>query len=342
MIESLNLIHLNKESTLAERIAPHLEDLQQYLGGGVFAMATCQRTILFGHGPAALDGLGEIAKRAGVDEDALLGDCELHQGPHAYRFLLEVLLGLKSQVMGEYEIVGQFRKAYQDFSQTEGLQTGLLTLLEKLLKDAKEVRTKHLLNIGQQTYASITRRLCQSRIPAGGKLLLVGSGELAHDFIRIATKKYDVTIMARNTVRAGELAELYGARVAPLSELESMAHSFECIVNTIGVSDLILFDQNFFDRWTALHPAANHGRLFVDLGSPSSVICNLSSDAALFRLSDIFKLSETVNAQTKAKISAAKSAAVQLAMKCAKRHSCEVPKNWEEIGEESIEEFSFA
>lgn len=305
-------------------------------------MATCQRTILFGHGPAALDGLGTIAKRAGVDEDTLLGDCELHQGPHAYRFLLEVLLGLKSQVVGEYEVVGQFRKAYQDFSQTRGLQTALLTLLEKLLKDAKEVRTKHLLNIGQQTYASITRRLCQSRIPTGGKLLIVGSGELAHDFIRIATKKFDVTIMARNTVRAGELAELYGANVAALSELESTAHQFECIVNTIGVSDLILFDQAFFNRWTKLHPEAAHGRLFVDLGSPSSIVSNLSSDGALFRLEDIFKLSETVNAQTKAKIKAAKSAAVQLAMKCAKRHSCEVPKNWEELGDESFEEFSFA
>ncbi len=346
MIETLNLIHLSKDSGLVPRLAPHLENLQEKLGGSVFALATCQRTILFGHGPAALDGLSTIASRAGIDEDSLLGECDLHQGPNAYRFLLEVLLGLKSQVVGEYEIVGQFRKAYQDFSKESNLQTGLLTLLEKLLKDAKEVRTKHLLNIGQQTYASITRRLCQTRIPAGSKVLLVGSGELAHDFIRIATKKFDVTIMARNTVRASELAELYGAQSLPLSRLDEVAHEYACVVNTVGVSDLILFDQEFFNRWSALHPDKKYGRLFVDLGSPSSVQSNLSGEDALFRLGDIFKLSETVNAQTKAKISAAKSAAVQLAMKCAKRHSCEVPKNWEEVGEASfeeiVEEFSFA
>lgn len=331
---------------MAQRLAPHLENVQATLGGSVFAMATCQRTILFGHGPAALDGLSSIARQAGVDEDALLGECDLHQGPHAYRFLLEVLLGLKSQVLGEYEIVGQFRKAYQDFAGEKDLQTGLLTLLEKLLKDAKEVRSKHLLNIGQQTYASITRRLCQTRIPAGSKILLVGSGELAHDFIRIATKKYDVTIMARNTVRAGELAELYGASALPLSKLPEVAHQYACIVNTIGVSDLTLFNQEFFELWGALHTT----KLFVDLGAPSSIQSNFTNEDALFRLGDIFKLSESVNAQTKAKLAAARSAAIQLAMKCAKRHSCEVPDNWEVIGpesfsdgfEEALEELSFA
>lgn len=328
MIESLTLIHLSKESTPTSGLEEKLHSVQNSDGGRVFVLGTCQRTLLFGYGQRPLRTLTQVADTLGLEEDALLSDCDVHQGHSAYRFLLEVLLGLKSQVLGEYEIVGQFRRAYQRFCTLGNVHTPLLGALEKLLKDAKEIRSKHLLNIGQQSYAGITRKLCQSNLSAGSDLLIVGSGELAHEFLRIAVKKFNVTLTARNLERGEHLAQCYGVKFVPLTELSTFALQFKGIVNTVGAENLMLFGPEFFNQWQEVQTSE---KLFIDLGAPSSIQTHLASAAGVYRLDDIFKLSEVFGEETRLKIAAAQSAAHELASKRAERHSDQVLPALEEL-----------
>src|SRR3989338_2551264 len=88
-----------------------------------FVLKTCQRTLLINLGE------NEVAN--------LPKGCEKVLGTEAYQYLLEIICGLKSKLLGENEIVNQFKIAYKEYSQHPKRQTRLIVILEKLFKDSK-------------------------------------------------------------------------------------------------------------------------------------------------------------------------------------------------------------
>ena len=60
---------------------------------------------------------------------------------------MEVICGLKSRLLGETEIVSQFKDAFDKFLNQE-IRDPIVTLtLQKLFKDAKEIRHHHLSDV---------------------------------------------------------------------------------------------------------------------------------------------------------------------------------------------------
>jgi glutamyl-tRNA reductase len=110
-----------------------------------FVLRTCQRTLVLAFDLYPFHHT-ELPKH------------ELVSGNDAYLFLLETICGLKSKLIGENEIVGQFKDAYKIYASSTLKDTKLLLILEKLFKDAKDIRTQYLIGISQKTYASLTRR----------------------------------------------------------------------------------------------------------------------------------------------------------------------------------------
>jgi glutamyl-tRNA reductase len=203
-------------------------------------------------------------------------------GKEAYLFLLETICGLKSKLIGENEIVGQFKLAFKEFIAKENKDKRLIRILEKLFKDAKEIRTDYLLGLSQKTYASITRKhICNSL--HADKVLILGSGTLAEDLINQFKKYTKVYISARNTERVAELADLHDLEVVPWLNRDHIAH-FSFIANTVGTICTIL-EESFFTTWTG----QNEKRFFVDLGSPSSIKTNLTLKDGVMKLDDIFQ-----------------------------------------------------
>ena len=237
-----------------------------------FILRTCQRTVVLNYDYNNDNLTDQCAKK-------LIQSLE---GDRAYHFLLEIICGLQSKLVGENEIVGQFKVAYQEYVSQEYRNSKIMLILEKLFKDAKEIRTNYLLGISQKTYSSIARKHIKS-VHNAPQVLIVGSGQLAEDLINQFKKKIKVSITARNSEKVQELAQTHGIEIVPWSKLKNLTnHPF--IANTIGCSQT-LYDQEFFEAW-----ANNHDkRLFVDLGSPSSVRSDFNYEQGLMKLDDIFK-----------------------------------------------------
>lgn len=259
-----------------------------------FVLRTCQRTLVLAY---------EIYPFHHTE----LPKHELVSGKDAYLFLLETICGLKSKLIGENEIVGQFKEAYKIYAASTLKDTKLLMILEKLFKDAKDIRTQYLIGISQKTYASLTRRHLIQKARAS-HVVVVGSGALAEDLINQFKKKAQVSICARNAHKAQELAALHNLNVIPWENRDSLKE-MPFIANTVGTTD-ILFDEAFFAHWE------NHAnRLFVDLGSPSSINTHLGSAEGVVRLDDIFNEGAVVEGQKQAQIALAKAAMISLTMK---------------------------
>lgn len=259
-----------------------------------FVLRTCQRTLVLAYDHFPFHH-SELPKH------------ELVSGNDAYLFLLETICGLKSKLIGENEIVGQFKEAYKIYASSTLKDTKLLLILEKLFKDAKDIRTQYLIGISQKTYASLTRRHLIQKAKAD-HVVVIGSGALAEDLINQFKKKARVSICARNSAKVAELAAAHGLTVIPWESRPTLS-DMPFIANTVGSSD-ILFGEEFFAEWNKLEQ-----RLFVDLGSPSSIKTSLGFSEGVVRLEDIFNEGAVVEGQKQAQIALAKAAMISLTMK---------------------------
>jgi glutamyl-tRNA reductase len=267
---------------------------KEELNGHAFALRTCQRTLI-------------LSFQSHPFKHSEIPPHEIVVGQDAYLFLLETICGLKSKLIGENEIVGQFKEAYQIFASSTFKDTKLLLILEKLFKDAKDIRTKYLIGISQKTYASLTRRHFIQRARAQ-HIVVIGSGALAEDLINQFKKKARVSICARNSLKAQELAKLHSLTVIPWENRWDLIEA-PFIANTVGVNE-ILFDEKFFEAWNS-----QPQRLFIDLGSPSSIKTGLSFDEGVVRLDDIFREGAIVEDQKQAQINLARAAMVSITLK---------------------------
>ena len=261
------------------------------LSPGSFILSTCQRTLVLAMNHDPLRHPGKTPPH------------ELVTGEAAYLYLLETICGLKSKLIGENEIVGQFKEAYKLYAATTLKDTKLLTILEKLFKDAKDIRTQYLIGISQKTYASLTRRHFQKARAL--HVVIVGSGMLAEDLINQLKKKVRVSICARNTERVNELAALHKISVIPWENRSDLV-SESYIANTVGSND-VLFDEAFFASWEK--------GLFVDLGSPSAISTSMGVTEGVIRLQDIFEEGAVVETQKEQQITLAREAMISLTHK---------------------------
>ncbi len=261
------------------------------LAPGSFILSTCQRTMILSmnHDP--------------LRHSENLPAHEMVSGEDAYLYLLETICGLKSKLIGENEIVGQFKEAYKLYASTTLKDNKLLTILEKLFKDAKDIRTQYLIGISQKTYASLTRRHFQKARAL--HVVIVGSGMLAEDLINQLKKKVRVSICARNSERVKELAALHKVTVIPWENRHELVNE-SYIANTVG-SNHILFDETFFTAWEK--------GLFVDLGSPSVISTKLGAADGVIRLQDIFDEGAVVESHKEQQITLAREAMITLTHK---------------------------
>lgn len=296
---------------------PPSEDLERSLKeksfGQCFILRTCQRTLLVGFNQVPETLLPPIGSEGA-------SKIEVFQGLHAYEFLLKTICGLKSKILGENEIVHQFKEAYQQFLNSEKPNRLIQTLLEKLFKDAKEIRTQHLRNLGLQTYAGITRQIFLKLGNGKKDILVLGSGNLSEDFIKISQRNFNIILCARNEKRVQELRMKYDLKIHPW-EKRHILGNFSLVVNTIGsVGPLI----------PGPHGIPHSHQLFVDLAEPSP-FRHLMDQKYYWSLEDIFEYSEMYGQKKKEKVEKATQAIKEAALKRKNHFVLNLPFGWEEL-----------
>jgi len=160
---------------------------------------TCLRRILFLNARENCDILEAIET-----ENLLPPTVEVYRGQQAYGFLLEVICGLNSPIVGETAVMGQFKEFLQNakFANTSWGKF-LRQLATNLMIDAKRVRHEHLQGLGSQSYGSLVRQHVKG-LPA---VAVLGSGKLAREILPWLIGKTKVRVFCRNLERARYLLE---------------------------------------------------------------------------------------------------------------------------------------
>lgn len=141
---------------------------------------------------------------------------EIYRAASAYQFLLEIICGLHSPLLGETEVLGQFREFYLAAPFPENHWGNFLRQLTgDLLRDAKRIRRQYLQHLGHRSYGSHASQWLHS-LPVLGVL---GAGQLVGELAPWLTAQATVRVFARNPARAAAaLGEQQNLQVHGLSD----------------------------------------------------------------------------------------------------------------------------
>jgi glutamyl-tRNA reductase len=165
-------------------------DFDQALPGAV-VWKTCLREVAFVH----RDGLRADLLRAG---DTVL------DGADAYRVVLEIACGLRSPLVGETEVMGQFRAFVARVERLDAQWAPLKAFCRHLLPNAKAVRTHHLTGLGTRSY----RVLAARHLRHVECIAILGAGHLARQLVP-ALASHRVGIYCRRPASVADLRARY-------------------------------------------------------------------------------------------------------------------------------------
>ena len=206
------------------------------------ALSTCNRTELYLYAAdpveAESEALGALARQADIRPTELFGHLYALRGLEAVRHLFEVAGGLDSMIVGEAEIQGQVKRAYE-LALVEGV-TGPLT--NRLFRDAlaagKRVRTETAVGRSRVSVASVAVELARETLGdlSQRRVLVIGAGEngeltaraLAHagvSTVFVANRRYD---------RAIGLAQHFGGEAVRFDDLPAELARADIVVGSTG------------------------------------------------------------------------------------------------------------
>src|SRR5688572_26832644 len=231
LLERLTLRPGEAPAVLARLLAqPYLRE--------ALVVSTCNRVEVYAVVASFHGGLSDIgsvlAARAGVPVSDLADRLYAHYGTDAVRHAYRVAAGLDSMVVGEGQILGQFREAYAAAAEHGATGRMLHELAQQALRVGKRVHAETGIDRAGQSVVSAALALgLAGADPTGRRALVLGAGAMGG--LALATLHRagvtDLTIASRTAAKAVHLAAGYGAMAAPLADLPALLGEVDIVVS---------------------------------------------------------------------------------------------------------------
>src|SRR6266404_6437353 len=161
-------------------------------------LSTCNRVEIYGTTRQSIDSIKsalQLLSSEPVDLDPYI---YIHKDDEAARHLFRVTAGLDSMVLGETEITGQIKNAYE-IARGAGLTGRVLNrLFQKAFQATKEIRTRTGIGRGTVSIKSAAVELVGKVDLSQQSIMVLGAGEMAENSIRILVKKGAQSIFVSN------------------------------------------------------------------------------------------------------------------------------------------------
>jgi glutamyl-tRNA reductase len=274
-------------------------------------LSTCNRTEVYAIAekfhPAYADLRSFLSELAFLPPEAFADHLYVHDGDDAAGHLFAVAAGLDSAVVGEAEILGQVRTAWEH-AQEEGAAGPRLNLLFRhALEVGKRARTetgigRHVASVSTAAVAMAEERLGSLD---GRRILVLGAGEMGEGMVRALGAKgvSDIRIANRTWERAQEIAERVGGRPIRLAELDRALTEVDLLLTGTGASSTLL---EHADIARVAEARAGRPLLIVDIAVPRDVDPSAADlpGVTLLDMDDLRRFAEAGQAERRREVDA--------------------------------------
>ena len=258
------------------------------------AVSTCNRTELYlvVGDPVEAEStvLAMLSRLAGMRPTQLTGAIYAHRNCDAARHLYRVVSGLESMIVGEAEIQGQVKRAYETALEQETVGPLTSRLFRAALETGKRVRTETAVGEGQLSLPGAAVALAGESLGelTGRRVVIIGTGETSELTARALADNgvSPVFVANRRRDRALSLARRYRGSTVPLDELPEELLTADIVVAATASPHLLLEV-----REVAAVMQAREGRpmMLIDLAVPRDIdgACAQVAGVSLYDIDDL-------------------------------------------------------
>ncbi|MBI2731277.1 MAG: glutamyl-tRNA reductase [Sphingobacteriales bacterium] len=271
----------------------------------LFVLSTCNRTEIYGFAENAQVLCGLLCGQTEGPLESFLEMAYIKQGKEAIEHLFNVAAGLDSQILGDYEILGQIKQAVKLSKENNFVGAYMERMISDVLQSSKEIKTTTELSGGTVSVSFAAVQYIKENISniSDKKILLVGTGKIGRNTCKnlvdyLGTR--NITLVNRTDEKAVSLADELGLQSA----------STESLTEQIQQSDIILVATNANEPVILQSHVANAGnKLIIDLSIPHNVeiAAQLLPNVTLVNVDELSKIKDETLLKRQAEVPKAKA-----------------------------------
>ncbi len=279
---------------------------------GAVILATCNRTEIYATTrniekgqKILLEFLQDYAKVSASELSQYIYQPNCHE---AILHLFRVASGLDSMILGETEILGQVKDAYQNAKDAQASDSVLNTLFQKAIYVGKKVRTqtdidKHPLSVSHAAVQSAEKALGSLKEKT---VMVVGAGNMGEMAAKclVANGVKTVIVSNRSYDKALAMAKDLNGRVVRFDQLANELAGADIVISCTGASHYVVRDDN---ARKILEDRRGQKILLIDIAVPRDIDPTLQEIAGV-QILDIDDLQEVVDANYEQRLKASHAA----------------------------------
>lgn len=281
-------VSIRERFSLSDEQANHLiHEYTKQGGDGIMVLSTCNRTEIYAFANCPRDLISLFCKHSGNDKAAFEPYQNVKQNREAINHLYRVGSGLESKILGDFEIIGQLKKAYQRSKDLGAHNAFLDRLVNIAVQCSKRVKNETELSTGAASvaFAAVLQLKDYLKINPQPKVLLYGMGKMGRttcENLVNQTGIEDITLINRTEEKAVALADRFGLKHLDLEHLDQGLNEADIAIIATGASAPTVHLEDF---------STEKERLILDLSMPRNVD-QAVYDAKQFRVIDVDHLSD--------------------------------------------------
>ena len=244
-----------------------LEDAAKAGLNELFILSTCNRTEIYGFAHSSAQLINLLCTQTAGSADTFKTMAYVKKGSLAIEHLYSVAAGLDSQILGDYEIVGQLKNAVKFAKERRFVGAFTERVFNSVLQASKQIKNNTQLSGGTVSVSFAAVQYIRNKVKnaCGKNILLLGTGKIGRNTCKnlvdyLGTK--NITLINRTPEKASALAGELGLMWAPVEELSTH----------IKKADIILVATNAAEPTILEHHLKGEGeKLIIDLSIPYNV-----------------------------------------------------------------------
>jgi glutamyl-tRNA reductase len=317
MIIALGLSHHSAPVELRERFAfaearvPAALQLlrEQGIANEAVILSTCNRVEIYAATPlapeAAFAELKGFLTTCHNYRDPITDEIYMLAEPRSVEHLFRVACGLDSMVLGETEILGQLKKAYEISLQHRHTGSRLNKAFQRAFNVAKHVRTRTSIQRGSISVGSVAVELAEKIFESlsNRNVMVIGAGDTSEKTARALLSRgaKSIVVTNRSIERAEALAAELGGRAVPFDDWSREFVEMDIAISSTAAPGYIL-DNAKLEPLMKLRK--NRPLLLIDIAVPRDIdpTVNLMPNVYLYNIDDLQTIAADYLAQRKAEI----------------------------------------
>ena len=268
-----------------------LKEAKKFGVDGVFILSTCNRTEIMGFANHPFELISLLCKYSKGSVEEFVNVSNVYKGKDAIRHLFKIATGLDSQILGDYEIVGQLKESFQTAKDQNTLNAYLERLINLVLQASKKVKNSTKLSSGTTSvsYAAVQYIIEKVAHFEKKNILVYGLGDIGKNTCKNLieyTENNNVVLINRTESKAREFHKNHKeVRVEPLSALNQEIQIADILIVSTGANVPTVTTDNV---------AVDKELLILDLSMPENVDLSVG-DLNNVELVNIDELSKITN-----------------------------------------------